>query len=73
MFVLAALHGLIAVWWAYGKAFGREFDICPRGACYSGWYVVAGSLAVALLFATAGVWLLRSSRDARTGTRQRQR
>ncbi len=42
--------------WAYGKAFGSEFDVCPQDAlelvgldgaeCYSGWFGVAGFAAL---------------------------
>ena len=72
MFVLAALFGLVGLWWSYAKAFEHEWDICPRSACYSGWYVVAGLGAAALLTAGVGVRLLRSGRDVRSRASERK-
>ncbi len=60
LLVLAIGTAAVTTLWAYGKAFGTEFDICPGGECYSGWVGVAAFAALTLVLALAA-WRVSSS------------
>ena len=60
LLVVAAASAGITALWAYGKAFGAEFDLCPDGGeCYSGWFGVAAFAALTLVLSLLAWRLLR--------------
>ncbi len=67
--IVALAAAAVAAFWAYGKAFGAEYDYCPRGgaSCVSGWYGVALLASVAAVAAVSAVVLLRRKRPTRPG------
>lgn len=68
VFLLAIVAAAVTALWAYGKAFGTEFDICPGGVCYSGWLGVAAFAVLTFVLCLAG-WRLLSGGGHRMRTR----
>jgi membrane protein implicated in regulation of membrane protease activity len=64
LLLLAAASAGITLLWAYGKAFGAEFDLCPDGGqCYSGWFGVAAFTALTVALVVAARRVVHATRE----------
>lgn len=60
LLLIAIVTAAVTAVWAYGKAFGTEFDLCPDGGeCYSGWFGVAAFGALTFVLVLIAWRLLR--------------